>query len=120
MELDQIRQVKFAPTAAEVLAANNTLTSRQLAYYDVEHGFNVDSYNLDGTVSSLDDLANYITGVDATEKTIQLSLDNYKANPEAPVGVNVLSVLNVESSGMYTLAIRNDEPFRLMLNGTSV
>ena len=122
LELDQIRQIKFAPTAADVQAANNTLTSQQLAFYDVEPGFNADSYNLDGTgVTTLDELANYITGgAEPSNKDIQLYLDNYKASEGAPVGVNVLSVLNVESSGMYTLAVGNDEPYKLTLNGATV
>ena len=122
LELDQIRQVKFAPTAAEVQAANNSLKSRNLPYYEVEPGFNVDSYNLDGTgVTTLDELANYITGgAEPTNKDIQLVLDNYKADEGAPVGVNVLSVLNVESSGMYTLAVDNDEPYKITLNGSTV
>ncbi len=122
LELDQIRQVKFAPTAAEVQAANTSLKSRNLPYYEVEPGFNADSYNLDGTgVTTLDELANYITGgAEPTNKDIQLVLDNYKADEGAPVGVNVLSVLNVESSGMYTLAVGNDEPYKLTLNGATV
>ena len=121
LELDQIRQIKFAPTSAEVQAANNSLKSRNLPYYEVEPGFNADSYNLEGTgVSTLTDLANYIIGADATEKTIQISLDNYKASEDSPVGVNVLSVLNVESSGMYTLAVGNDEPYKITLNGSTL
>ncbi len=122
LELDQVRQIKFAPTAAEVAAANNSLKSRNLPYYEVEPGFNADSYNLEGTgIDSLTALADYITGgAEPTNKDIQLCLDNYKADEGAPVGVNVLSVLNVESSGMYTLAVGNDEPYKLTLNGSTI
>ena len=122
LELDQIRQVKFAPTATDVLAANNALTARQLAFYEVEPGFNVNSYNLDGTdVTDLTSLANYITGgADATEKKIQVTLDNFIATEGAPVGVDVLSVLDVKSAGLYTLVVGNDDPFELTLNGKAV
>ncbi|MBQ3350457.1 MAG: LamG domain-containing protein [Thermoguttaceae bacterium] len=122
LELDQIRQIKFAPTAAEVAAANNSLKSRNLPYYEVEPGFNADSYNLEGTgIDSLAALADYITGgAEPTNKDIQLVLDNYKADEGAPVGVNVLSVLNVASSGMYTLAVGNDEPYKITLNGSTI
>ncbi|MBR5160739.1 MAG: PEP-CTERM sorting domain-containing protein, partial [Thermoguttaceae bacterium] len=122
LELDQIRQVKFAPSAVEVQAASNSFDSRELKFYEVEPGFNVNSYNLDETVTDLTSLADYITGgADATEKKILVTLDNFKVTDEGePVGVDVFSVLNVKSSGLYTLVIGNDEPFVLKLNGKQV
>ena len=122
LELDQIRQVKFAPSAVEVQAAGNSFDSQELKFYEVEPGFNVNSYNLDETVTDLTSLANYITGgADATEKKILVTLDNFKVTDEGePVGVDVFSVLNVKSSGLYTLVIGNDEPFVLKINGKQV
>ena len=123
LELDQIRQVKFAPSAVEVQAAGNSFDSRELKFYEVEPGFNVNSYNLEGTnVDSIISLADYITGgADATEKKILVTLDNFKVTDEGePVGVDVFSVLNVKSSGLYTLVIGNDEPFVLKINGKQV
>ena len=82
---------------------------------------NMEAYKLDGTgVDSLDALANYITGgAEPDDQLYRFYLNNFKASDEA-VGVNAFSTLNVDSAGQYTLAVANDEPYRILLNGNPV
>ncbi|MBQ6615864.1 MAG: LamG domain-containing protein [Thermoguttaceae bacterium] len=116
LELDQIRQIKFAPTKAEVKASANVAKSANLDYDPELPGLNAESYDLTDTgISSLDDLAAYITGAEPTNQYYRQSLGGFSAGKG--VGVDVFSTLNVDSSGQYTLAISNDEAYRLMLNG---
>jgi hypothetical protein len=116
LELDQIRQIKFAPTKAEVKASANVAKSANLDYDTELPGLNAESYDLTDTgISSLDDLAAYINGAEPTNQYYRQSLGGFSAGKG--VGVDVFSTLNVDSSGQYTLAISNDEAYRLMLNG---
>ena len=120
LELDQIRQVKFAPTDAEVEAAQNVLKSSDSDFDKNLPGMNMEVYNLDGTgINSLAAFANYITGAEADNSMYRFYLNDFNASDES-VGVDVFSTLNVESSGQYTLAVSNDEAFRLMLNGETI
>ncbi len=119
MELDQIRQIKFAPTEADVAAAENALKSASLEYNSRLPGLNMETYALEGTgIDSLDALANYITGAEPDQEHYRFSLNRFTAGPG--VGVDVFSTLNVDSAGQYTLAVDNDEPYRIMLNGATV
>ena len=120
MELDQIRQIKFAPTEAEVAASKKAFKSANLAFKDQLPGFNMEAYELDGTgIDSLDALANYITGgAEPDQNHYRFNLDHFTAG--SGFGVDIFSTLNVDSSGQYTLAVDNDEPYRLMLNGNTV
>ena len=120
LELDQIRQVKFAPTDAEVEAAQNVLKSSDSDFNKNLPGLNMEVYNLDGTgINSLTAFANYMTGAEADNSMYRYYLNNFKASDES-VGVDVFSTLDVESSGLYTLAVSNDEAFRLMINGETI
>ena len=121
LELDQIRQTKFAPTEAEVNASENIAKSDSLEFKTSLPGLNMEAYKLEGTgIDSLDALANYITGgAEPDDKLYRFYLNNFKASDEG-VGVDVFSTLNVESSGQYTLAVSNDEAYRIMLNGETV
>ncbi|MBR5709607.1 MAG: LamG domain-containing protein [Thermoguttaceae bacterium] len=121
LELDQIRQIKFAPTEAEVAASENALKAAALEYNSGLPGMNMEAYKLDGTgIDSLDELVNYITsGAEPDDKLYRNYLSNFKASGEG-VGVDVFSTLNVDSAGQYTLAVANDEPYRIMLNGETV
>ncbi len=116
LELDQIRQIKFAPTEAQVKASANVAKSANLDYDPELPGLNAESYDLTDTgISSLDDLAAYINGAEPTNQYYRQTLGGFSAGKG--VGVDVFSTLNVDSSGQYTLAISNDEAYRLMLNG---
>ncbi|MBQ2621204.1 MAG: PEP-CTERM sorting domain-containing protein [Thermoguttaceae bacterium] len=121
MELDQIRQIKFAPTEADVAASEKAIKSASLEFNNGLPGLNMEAYKLDGTgVDSLDALANYITGgAEPDDQLYRFYLNNFKASDEA-VGVNAFSTLNVDSAGQYTLAVANDEPYRILLNGNPV
>ncbi len=123
MELDQIRQIKFAPTEADVAASEKALKSASLDFNSDLPGLNMEAYKLEGTgIDSLDALANYITGgAEPDEQFYRFRLSNFKASDEGVgVGVDVFSTLNVDSAGQYTLAVANDEPYRIMLNGAAV
>ncbi|MBQ6615334.1 MAG: PEP-CTERM sorting domain-containing protein [Thermoguttaceae bacterium] len=119
LELDQIRQVKFAPTEVEVAASENVLKSANLDVKKNLPGYNAEVYYLDGTdIDSLDALANYITGgAEPDNKLYRYDLRDFK--PEN-AGIDAFTTLNVESSGLYTLAIANDEPIRISLNGDTI
>ena len=121
LELDQIRQIKFAPTEADVAASETVLKSTSLEYNNWLPGMNMEAYKLDGTdIDSLDALANYITGgAEPDDKLYRNYLSNFKASSEG-VGVDVFSTLNVDSAGQYTLAVANDEPYRITLNGETI
>ena len=120
LELDQIRQVKFAPTAAEVAASNNTLKSADLSFKTDQPGFNAESYSLaNNGIYSLDDLASCITGgVGPDDKYYQETIDNFTTG--SGYGVDLFSTLNVGAIGQYTLAVTNDEAYRITLNGDTV
>ena len=120
LELDQIRQTKFAPTAAEVEASENVISSKDLAFNENLPGLNMQSYALDGTgIDSLDALANYIShGAEPTKDYYRHNLGGFSAGEG--MGVDAFSTLNVESSGQYTLAVSNDEAYRLILNGETI
>ena len=121
LELDQIRQIKFAPTESDVAASKNAFKSANLAFKDQLPGFNMEAYSLDGTdIDSLDALANYITGGgnEPDQRHYRFNLNQFTAGPG--VGVDVFSTLNVESAGQYTLAVDNDEAYRITLNGDTV
>ena len=116
LELDQIRQVKFAPTAAEVAASNKAFNSANLEFNADLPGFNAESYN---NISSLDDLSDcIIKGVEPDNKYYQATINNFTAG--AGYGVDIFSTLNVDASGQYTLAVTNDEAYRITLNGDTV
>ena len=119
LELDQIRQIKFAPTEAEVAASEKVLQSANLEVKKNLPGYNAEVYSLDGTdIDSLDALANYITGgAEPDDMMYRFNLSNFRVNN---VGIDAHSTLDVESSGQYTLAVSNDEPIRITLNGDIV
>ena len=119
LELDQIRQIKFAPTNAEVAASENVLKSANLDVKKNLPGYNAEVYSLEGTdIDSLDALANYIAGgAEPDKKLYRYDLRDFK--PEN-AGIDAFTTLNVESSGQYTLAIANDEPIRISLNGDTI
>ena len=118
MELDQIRQIKFAPTEADVVASENAIKSASLVVKNNLPGYNAEVYNLEGTgIESLTDLANYITSADPDDKLYRYNLRDFKVEN---VGIKAFSTLDIESAGQYTLAISNDEPIRIMLNGDVV
>lgn len=119
LELDQIRQVKFAPTELEVLASENGFHALTVDPNKTMPGFNAEVYDLGGTgITSLDDLANYITsGVEPTEKCYRYELSDFMV---ANSGINATAQLNVESSGQYTLAVASDGAYRIVVNGESI
>ena len=120
LELDQIRQVKFAPTAAEVAASNKAFKSADLSFKTDQPGFNAESYSLaNNGIYSLDDLASCITGgVGPDDKYYQETIDNFTTG--SGYGVDLFSTLNVGAIGQYTLAVTNDEAYRITLNGDTV
>ena len=119
LELDQIRQIKFAPTEADVEASKNVIKSANLEVNKGLPGFNAEVYNLEGTgIDSLDALANYITGgAEPDDKLYQFYLSNFRAQN---AGIDAYTTLNIESAGQYTLAVSNDEPIRITLNGETI
>ncbi|MBQ6108219.1 MAG: PEP-CTERM sorting domain-containing protein [Thermoguttaceae bacterium] len=118
LELDQIRQVKFAPTELEAQAYENGFHALTIDPNKGLPGFSAEIYNLAGTgVTSLDDLANYISGVEPDDKSYRFDLSDIKV---ANSGIDVQSQLNVESSGQYTLAVASDGAYRIMVNGESI
>ena len=120
MELDQIRQIKFAPTEADVAASENAVKAADLSYSDRFPGLNMEAYKLEGAgVNSLDALVSYINGTEPDDTFYRFQLNNFKASSEG-VGVDVFSTLNVDSAGQYTLAVANDEAYRITLNGETI
>ncbi|MBR0237213.1 MAG: PEP-CTERM sorting domain-containing protein [Thermoguttaceae bacterium] len=119
MELDQIRQIKFAPTEAEVAASEKAIKAGNLSSDKNLPGFNAEVYSLDGTgIDSLDALANYITGgAEPDDKLYQFYLSKFRAQNS---GIDASTTLDIESAGQYTLAVANDEPIRITLNGETV
>lgn len=119
LELDQIRQVKFAPTELETQAYENGFHALTVDPNKTMPGFNAEVYDLGGTgITSLDDLANYITsGVEPTEKCYRYDLSDFTI-PNS--GINATAQLNVESSGQYTLAVASDGAYRIVVNGESI
>ncbi|MBR5161375.1 MAG: LamG domain-containing protein, partial [Thermoguttaceae bacterium] len=119
MELDQIRQIKFAPTEAEVAASENAFKSATLDFNSDLPGLNAESYDLTDTgINSLADLTSFIRGTEPTENYYRKNLNNFSAG--TGVGVDVFSTLNIASAGQYTLAVANDEAYTISLNGETV
>lgn len=127
LELDQVRTVMFAPTQAvlDALAAPVDSTRPELGISNPAAGYLLKTFDA-ATVGSLTELSDAIAGgvvnLNTVASTVQFDGTNQDVFGAAPgvFAMQAEALVNMEYSGLYTLAVDSDDYFRLLLDGSLI